>query len=29
MSDHTWKGRDMTRDEKRVWENLINCTLYL
>ena len=29
MSDHTWQGRDMTRDGKRVWENLINYTLYL
>ena len=27
MSDHTWQGRDMTRDGK--CENLINCTLYL
>ena len=29
MSDHTWQGRDMTWDGKRVWENLINCTLHV
>ena len=29
MSAHTWQVRDMTRDGKRGWENVINCTLYL
>ena len=29
MSDHTWQGRDMTWDWKRIWENLVNFTLYL